>query len=173
MSNFKSGLPIDLDKMPDPDFVGAPDLMEAVEGWRAWKVSATVPHFGVAPKLMSPQHGNYHWVPRKEQLAECHKCGENVPGESCGCGFYSARDFDHLMTMSYHLYDLEAGMVAVIGQVANWGKVIEASLGWRAAKCYPVKLFVPYEAWRLAEPLSEAYGVPVELKNFLKPRKAA
>lgn len=163
-------LPFDPDKLPDPEFQ-APDLVGAVEGWRVWRVSTELPKFGGAPKLYSATYGGYYWAARKACVAECEKCGENVPGEYCSCGFYSAKTFDHLMGMSYHLYDAETGMIAVLGQVANWGKVIEATQGWRAQIAYPVRLWVPFEAAKLAKPLKEAYGVPVGLRNWLKPRK--
>jgi hypothetical protein len=57
----------------------------------------------------------------------------------------------------------------VLGQVANWGKVIEGTQGWRAELAYPVKLWVPFEAWKIAQALEAGYGVPVGLKNYLKP----
>jgi len=51
--------------------------------------------------------------------------------------------------------------------VANWGKVVEGSQGWRSEYTYPLKLWLPFEAWYLAEALGNAYGVPVALKNTL------
>ena len=165
-----SELPIDPDKLaPDPDFK-VPDLMGTVEGWRAWGVPAELPDYGVPPKLYSVSHVRYFWVPRRVSLAECRTCGPDVPGDHCACGFYSAKTLAHLMSMGYHRYDAEAsGMFHVVGRVANWGKVKDATQGWRAAKSYPVHLYVPFEAWRLSKPLEEAYGVPVSLKNTLIP----
>lgn len=162
--------PVDVQKLrPDPKLV-VPDLTDAVEGWRAWGVPRTMPRYGVPPKLYSVTYGNYYWAPRKAMVATCsYRCdAEDVPGEQCSCGFYSAKTLEHLMSMGYHQYDAEAnGYYHVVGQVANWGKVIEGSQGWRAQKAYPKKLYVPFEAWPLAKPLSKAYGVPVELKNVL------
>jgi hypothetical protein len=164
-----SDYPIDPEKITEHEDFTVPDLTQAVEGWRAWKVPARLPRYGVAPKLYSVVW-DFFWSPRQVSEAVCERCGENTPGESHVCGFYSAKTLAHLQTMTYHRYDAEAdGIFVVIGQVANWGKVIEGSLGWRAQKSYPVQLYVPYEAWPLAKPLSEAYGVPVSLKNFLKP----
>lgn len=159
---------------PEKDF-RAPDLLGTVEGWRAWRIDAKLPPFGVAPKLRSATYGGYYWTPRQRAMAECDKCGENVPGQRCSCGFYSAKTLEHLMSMAYHLYDEHEGSVyaapgevKVVGQVANWGKVVEGSQGWRAQYSYPVRLFVPYEAARLVKPLRKAYGVPVTLKNILR-----
>jgi hypothetical protein len=154
---------------PDPNFK-APDVIGTVMGWRAWGVPKELPEFGVAPKLYSVSHVRYFWAPRQAALADCRTCGDDVPGEHCTCGFYSAKTYEHLTSMSYHLYDADhSGMFHVVGQVANWGKVCEASQGWRSAKSYPTQLFVPFEAWHLAKPLSKAYGVPVQLKNILQP----
>jgi hypothetical protein len=162
----------------DPNWK-APDLTEATEGWRVWQVESKVPRYGLKPRLNSVAgtHG-YYWEPRKESIATCTKpspCSaegkEGVPGEHCSCGFYSAKSRAHMMSQSYYHYDEERdGFFRVVGIVANWGKVIEGTLGWRAEKSYPVKLFVPYEAWKLAKPLADTYGVSVVLDNFLKPQ---
>jgi ribosomal protein L37E len=160
--------------VPDPDFK-APDVIGTVEGWRAWGVPANLPDFGVPPKLYSVTHKvkgtPYYWTPRQKARAECRRCGaDEVPGEHCACGFYSAKTVEHLMSMRYHEYDADGlGMYHVVGRVANWGKVIECSSGWRSAFSYPVHLYIPFEAFELAKPLQAAYGVPVSLKNHLKP----
>jgi hypothetical protein len=160
--------PFDLERLPDPNFK-VPDLIQAVEGWRVWRVSTELPRFGASPKMYSATHSNYYWTPRKVSLAACRKCDQDVPGEKCSCGFYSAKTFSHLMTMAYHWYNMDDGYVMVLGQVANWGKVIEGTQGWRAAMAYPVKLWVPFESWKIAQALEDGYGVPVALKNYLKP----
>lgn len=164
-------LPFDADKLPDPDFE-PPTLSAAVEGWRVWRVSTELPKFGAAPKLYSATYHNYYWTPRKACVAECESCGDNIPGEHHSCGMYSAKSLEHLLNMRYHLYEMEAGVVCVLGQVANWGKVIEATQGWRSQISYPVRLWVPFECAKLAKPLKEAYGVPVGLRNWLGPYKA-
>ena len=161
-------LPFDIERFPDPDF-RAPDLISAVEGWRVWRVDTAVPKYGTAPKMFSATRGGYYWTPKRVSTAQCGRCKENVPGENCSCGFYSANSLEHLLSMHYHQYDMDNGNVMVLGQVANWGKVIVGTQGWRAANAYPVQLWVPFEAWTLAAPLEEAYGVPVGIKNYLKP----
>lgn len=168
---MSSEYPIDLSKIKaDLDF-RAPDLIGTCEGWRAWGVPALKPRYGNPPKLYSVTHTRYFWNPRQLSRAECNRCGPDVPGENCSCGFYSAKTLAHLMGMAYHQYDAEAsGFFHVVGQVANWGKVIECSSGWRAEKAYPVHLYIPFEAHHLALALKEAYGVPVSLKNILVPR---
>ena len=146
-----------------------PDLAGTVEGWRAWGVPAALPPFGTAPKLYSLTHRQFFWDPRQASEAECGRC-KAIPGETCSCGFYSAKTLEHLKSMGYHTYDAERdGEFHVVGQVANWGKVIEATSGWRSQFSYPARLYVPFEAWELAKPLSRAYGVPVTLANNLTP----
>lgn len=153
----------------------APDVIGTVEGWRAWRVLREPPPYGTAPRLESASY-NYYWAPRVKARAECSSCADadptsptHVPGAHCTCGFYSAKSLDHLRSMGYHSYDPESGMVCVVGQLANWGKVIEGSQGWRAEFAYPAVVYVPFEAWRLAKPLAKAYGVPVKLLNLLDP----
>lgn len=162
-------LPFDPRKRPDPKLV-LPDLKDAVIGWRVWRVKLEAPRYGLPPKLCSATFPDYYWTPRRAAIADCEykDCqGDNLPGESCSCGFYSAKSLKHLLGMGYHIYDAESGTVCVIGKVACWGKVIEGSQGWRSAKAYPVALFVPFEASHLAQPLAKAYGAKVSLMNFL------
>jgi hypothetical protein len=152
-----------------------PDVLGTVKGWRAWGIKPELPADGI-PLLHSVTYGRYIWKPREVQTAKCRRHAAahatedppGVPGNHCSCGNYSAKDYDHLVSMQYHFYDAEnQGMFHVIGEVANWGKVVEGTQGWRAQHSYPVSLYVPFEAWPLALPLQTAYGVPVRLKNFL------
>jgi|SRR4051812_4007729 hypothetical protein len=164
-------LPFDPEKLSglrDRNFK-APDLVGTVEGWRAWGVPASTARYA-RPLLYSVTYTEYFWEPRKLSQAQCKRCGDDVPGEKCRCGFYSAKTLPHLMRMTYHQYDADRlGMFHVVGQVANWGKVIEGSQGWRAQKSYPVALYIPFEAHDLAVRLGDTYGVPVKLKNILSP----
>lgn len=165
------GLPFDPRYLqPDAEFK-APDMLGTLEGWRCWRTPFK-PKGYERPKLYSVSHTDYYWLPRQFARAECDRCGgEDTPGESCSCGFYSAKTLEHLMTMPYHHYDLEEGRdkgyVIVLGKLANWGKVIEGSQGWRSEKAYPVKLWLPFEAHHLIVPIRETYGVPVKLFNVL------
>lgn len=166
-------------KLPSPKGLMVPTLDDAVEGWRAWRVARELPRFGNAPKLYSINAGGhygqdgYYWTPRRAARAECaYDCEKlEVPGESCSCGFYSAKTCEQLLEgLGYASFnpDGDHDEVRVIGQVANWGKVIEGSQGWRASKSYPIQLWVPYSASHLAQPLKDAYGCKVGLKNFVQ-----
>ena len=144
-----------------------PDFHETMTGWRAWGIDPATPT-GAAPVLRSVTYGDYFWTPRVPMEAECPKGKDHVPGEDCSCGLYSAKTRAHLQGMAYHRYDAKAsGLFHVIGEVALWGKVIEGTQGWRAQFGYPRELFLPFEAWALAKPLTEAYGIPVRLNNIL------
>lgn len=167
MSGLGEVDPAKLVGLLDGDF-RAPDVIGTVEGWRAWGVLLEPPPFGNAPRLESVTH-NYYWAPRVKARADCSKCGKDVPGEHCTCGFYSAKTLEHLREMGYSKYDSNSGLVCVVGQLANWGKVIEGTQGWRAEFAYPAVIYVPFEAWRLARPIQRAYGVEVKLLNLLDP----
>jgi hypothetical protein len=152
----------------NPDFKAPPEPTPGTmaEGWRCWKVDLELPPFGLPPKLNSVTH-SFFWTPKKLARAECRRDDSHVPGEACRCGFYSAKTLRHLQGMGYIAYNPDHGVVTIVGRVANWGKVIEGSQGWRAEKSYPVQLFVPFEAYKLAKPLADTYGVPVKLMNLL------
>lgn len=164
-----------VDDLPDLDedmLMALPDVAGTVPGWRTWDIDPEgVPLDGVqGPVLRSVTKRSYIWIPREVQEATCKKGTHSggSPEERCTCGLYSAKDYDHLMSMSYHQYDGELdGFYTAVGEVANWGKVVEGTQGWRAQFSYPRVLYVPFEAWHLARPLQEAYGIPVKLKNFL------
>jgi hypothetical protein len=151
-------------KLPERRFE-LPTLAEATEGWRAWKVALEIPRYGVPPKLVSAS-ANYYWTPRRRAMADCHKCEPDmVPGSSCTCGFYSAKSLEHLISMGYHRYDIRTGFVCVVGQVANWGNVVEGTQGWRAQYSYPIKIYVPFDAAELLKPLKKGYGIPTYLAS--------
>lgn len=154
----------------------APDVIGTVEGWRAWRVSSEVPKYGNVPKLVSASFP-YFWAPRQRARAECKHCTSTdptepdaIPGTHCTCGFYSAKSLTHLLSMDYHRYDPASGYVCVVGQLANWGRVIEGTQGWRAEFAYPAVIYVPFEGWRIAKAIQNAYGVPVKLMNLLDPK---
>jgi hypothetical protein len=160
----------------DPDI---PVYAEVSIGWRAWQVAQY--DTWAPPKLKSVTHSGTYWMPRRVCEAVCEKQeagrtsrrrgkweAHTVPGETCSCGLYAASDLAHLKKLGYNAYhDIKPGHVKVIGSVSLWGKVIPGSQGWKAQFGYPKELFVPYEAWRLVEPLRELYGVPVTLSNIL------
>lgn len=152
-----------------------PDFTDVMIGWRAWMVHE---RSGFAPLLLSMNAGGrgnrrVHgtWEPREpmEGICAAHpdKTKHQVPTLNCSCGLYSAKSREHLLSMHYHKYDPDESP-RVIGSVNLWGRIVEGTQGWRAEFGYPRELFVPFELWRLVEPLEETYGVPVKLNNTLK-----
>ena len=164
--------------LPDPDFT-VPDSVEPEVGWRTWATPIALPKFGVPPKLYSASH-DYYWVPRQEGVATCSRCKDNVPGEDHdhGCGFYAARNLEHLTQLGYEHHGQFPALarmgfgseqaVRVVGECSLWGKVIPASQGWRAQKAYPKTLYVEWEHRHLIGPLAESYGCEVILRTMLK-----
>jgi hypothetical protein len=159
----------------EPEIV-VPDNAEPVSGWRAWELD--IETFGPEkPVLRSPSH-EMIWMPRQEVEARCDKFGKFTPQgtganhghvppvSNCSCGLYAARTYEHLMTMSYHAYG-EDTPFRVVGEVAMWGGLIPATLGWRGQKAYPTRLFLPFEAWKYGRALKQMYGVKVNLRNTL------
>jgi hypothetical protein len=143
----------------------APDYGEPLVGWRVWVVVATA----VGPRLRSVVQRTM-WSPSEPLVAECRRRRllrrprpHSAPSAGCHCGVYATR-----------LEELEPLLVEapwdtgtrVLGEVSLWGDVVECERGWRAARAYPARLFVPAADGRLSQrALSEAlaaYGVPVE-----------
>jgi hypothetical protein len=167
-----------LDELEDEPFeLAVPDSTEPVEGWRTWAVKADLKP-NEAPLLKSVIYRDAYWTPRQVMEGVCERStgrangvqrkGHEVPFETCMCGLYAAKTREHLLSLSYHSYDERSGLFQVIGPVAMWGKVIEGTQGWRSTFGYPKAIYVPYEAWHLAKPITAAYGVPVRLNNFLR-----
>jgi hypothetical protein len=157
------------------DSVRVPNQVGPEVGWRAWNLKRELPHFGNAPRLESATHA-YTWIPKVAARAYCpheeeDENGErnHVPGETCSCGFYSAKTLNHLRQLGYSNYDENSEWITIVGELSLWGKVIEGSQGWRAEFAYPKRLFLPFEAWKLARPIQKAYGVKVSLLNLLDP----
>lgn len=139
-----------------------PDAIGEVFGWRAWIVHGE----GNEVRLGSVTHSKYRWPPKTFMLAECPMHGiEDIPAQNHSCGLYAAKTREHLLSMTYHRYDEVENVI--IGEVAMSGRVIPGTQGWRAQRGRVHKLYVPYEKWRLVNPLKEVYGVDVELSNTL------
>lgn len=160
----------------------APDYAEPVVGWRVWLVA---PVDG-ALRLRSVLYPTV-WRPRRPHAAQCapgrgYREAHVVPHARCGCGIYAAADVGTAVDyFDGYAPDAADAVYRVIGRVNLWGTVIESDRGWRAARAYPERLFVPARsldgvtdatATDVAFALT-AYGVPVEfLDGFTKRRVA-
>jgi hypothetical protein len=143
----------------------APDYATPIVGWRTWRVVSR----GRAARLLSPFYRTVwptgrplHAVCQSKEPLSCHE----VPTLECACGIYAAvvEALDReIADVAFHGWPRLA-----IGQVALWGRVVQAERGWRGEFAYPEKLFVleprPADrrrAARAARALRGGYGVPV------------
>lgn len=151
--------------------------VEEVIGWRGWKITYAADG---TPRLNSPLFPLV-WEPGEWMVATCRKNrtddvndpyyhGPDAPDRAnwspvkeCGgtgqhgCGFYAARTRDHLVGHLGYAHYTENDP-SVMGEVQMQGKVFRATNGWRAQQVRPVRLYVPYEFWKLANGLKEVYG---------------
>lgn len=172
----------------------APDEVGTREGWRAFRLRVDFDEKHPV-RLLSPQQkvgggrgGPIFWPPREPMVAKCHgkyDATDPPPHKDHMCGLYSTKTLEDLYTVgNYHMYNGEHdGFYCVVGRVENWGRYEPGSIGWRAEKCYPQELFIPYEVamhegqvnyngrvitvpfWKA---LVAEYRVKIVLKNLLE-----
>lgn len=162
------------------------DSIGEVIGWRAWDVVDTPDGVRIKSQGAGGAGANDLWNPGEVLSARCAKGnGHRSPDEGCTCGFYAAANREHLTTLSYHRYD-QRHANTIIGEVYMDGKVVPATLGFRAENIWPMRMVVPTTlpvrnlrgieyGWQLASALIESYGqygVTVDLQDTLraKPR---
>jgi hypothetical protein len=109
----------------------APDLAAPVAGWRVWFVGEDAD----GPSLVSPVAATV-WPPRRATTASCRTGCPDPPSWSCACGLYATAHLDRLRPMF--------GLGTVLGCTALWGRVVEATDGWRAEHGYPLALLAPH-----------------------------
>jgi hypothetical protein len=151
----------------------APDFIEPLETWRAWKVVRRDGEFGLG-SVVQPTV----WPAGQALVAEClagrrlslpllrRKRRHDAPDVRCECGIYAAP----LERIGQYVAEAPCrGVSRVLGQVALWGTVVECERGWRASRAYPRRIYVPADAgepWRVGwDEVALAlcrYGVPVE-----------
>ena len=152
--------------------IEVPDSVEPVSAWRAWRVI----EWGGELRLQSMGAGgrmaDVIWTPSRAMEAKCSRGKHTPPSENCSCGFYAARDRNHLTSMAYHYYNIDDKKdTVVIGKVAMWGRVIPGSQGWRAQFARPMMLIVPPSRWRVMKPLKDVYKLPTEIGSTFKKEK--
>ena len=107
-------------------------------GWRAWTVQET--NAGI--RLGSVIH-DMQWQPRQPATALC-ETSHPAPSVACNCGFHAVRD--PVDAFSYlHGRDELHTIGRVLGEVLLGGRIVETDVGWRAAKAYPLRLYVEDE----------------------------
>lgn len=128
---------------PRKVLMAAPDYVQPIVAWRAWRVSGM--------KLQSLGRDNI-WEPKKAMSAENCRSHE-APLSNCGCGIWSFNTLEELVE-AVQGYNSKP----VVGTVSLWGRLIQCEHGWRAQYAYPQEL------WLLSkehEQLGYLYGVPV------------
>lgn len=124
----------------------APDLIEAVIGFRQWRMDA--------PGVLRSLHTAEVWA-GPELRASCD-AGHEVPGTACSCGIYAwYRQCPR--TGSAGTRDLVAGAVAL------WGEIELHATGMRAEHCRIVAFALPLsrgEKRRRLIATAERFGVP-------------
>jgi hypothetical protein len=109
----------------------APDLATPIAGWRVWLMGADED----GPTLVSPV-APFTWPSRTATTAGCRSGCPDAPAWECHCGLYATADLRLVAPMV-----ISAG--AILGCTALWGRVVEATDGWRAEHAYPLVLFAP------------------------------
>jgi hypothetical protein len=132
---------------------------EPISGWRCWFV---LPHEGL---LRPIYRRGLAWPPGRAQEAICPDEPHEAPADGCKCGLYAVC---HPMLLGEIHWDTAPPKnipklpgVLVVGQVAQWGKVIQHERGWRAQYAYPTHLYVFTDEAAIAERLRARYKVPV------------
>jgi hypothetical protein len=145
----------------------APDFIEPVVGWRAWRIGGSFEE----PSLLGAFHMQT-WPPLEPVAAVCRalrfpwRAAHAAPEERCACGVHGAQ-FEHFAA-GYPSMAPPGLYFPVLGPVAMWGKIVVTRFGWRGEFAYPQRLYVPivgrrlHLTRRLAAGL-ERYGVGVEL----------
>lgn len=122
-----------------------PDFVEAFTAYRAWHWED-----GVVKSLNGAV-----WTPRQAMAATCPNNASLTddvewndileewerhmhvpPVESCSCGIYAGKNFEHLVEINYANFGIH-------GEVSLWGKLMECTLGYRAQFAYPRYFVVP------------------------------
>ena len=109
----------------------APDLATPIVGWRVWLMGWDED----GPTLVSPV-APFTWLPRVATTAGCRAGCAQAPTWDCHCGLYATADLRLVAPMV-----ISAG--AILGCAALWGRVVEATDGWRGERGYPLVLFAP------------------------------
>ena len=107
---------------------------------------------------------------RRVSLAAPGRWDHPSPDTECRCGIYAVADLQALRPYLAERSSARAFSRA-LGIVSLWGKVVRHEQGWRAARGYPARLWLPAPEARGRRPSESEeiargfadYGIPVEL----------
>lgn len=154
---------------PEPEPNGF--YAEPMVGWREWAVYIAPDGTPSLKSLYGDSPGSGILWPHRERLAAVCDSYHSAwplttrhdapaPVWNCTCGIYGRSKEEP-----------REGAYPVWGEVFLWGKVIRHSAGYRAQFAYPKRLYVDAPTASLLYPdllaaqLSEAYGVPCEVRE--------
>ena len=151
--------------------VEIPDRVSAIQAWRAWKLQVTpmqkpssifrvlaepkveLVSLNYPPKDIWPsahpleaQCLNFRSV--DEEWDRLVGANHTIPDEHCTCGIYAVKSLA-----------AAAHYGGIVGTVLLWGKVIEATDGFRAQYAYPGTLYLSEENWKHRHSLKSIYNV--------------
>jgi hypothetical protein len=142
-------------------------------GWRAWRVVVA----GGCLRLRSAVF-DADWSPGTPLAAGCAH-GHKAPALDCVCGIYASRTPAEALRYLVGRNDPDV-VHRVAGEVQLWGLTVEGEHGWRAARAYPHRIWVPpRQTNALAVDVAAirrelaAYRVPVTVLDVHEPATIA
>lgn len=128
----------------------APDSIDLVAGWRAWRLHSTrffdrtsVPiqsrrSIWGLQSIYSSLYDQHLWPFLNPVRGECiGGVKHEIPDRSCNCGVSAFHRVDELVSLAPTLL---GSQLCVIGKVVGWGRVIVHEHGWRASHVYPISV---------------------------------
>jgi hypothetical protein len=151
---------------------GTPDGIIALDAYRVFQLD-------VSRRRLQSVTGFFEWEPDVTE-ADCNfkrypfltekPLDHLAPDEACTCGLYAMKELSTVMTSrapSVALVREWRGGYQIIARVRLWGKVIEATDGYRAQFGTVGAIYVPPAFATAARDLAEVYGCSVlELDEY-------
>jgi hypothetical protein len=141
----------------EPDF--EVNMMEALVGWKAWKIrKVSIAGINLGMLLYSQHDVNTPWYPDKAYEAKCQSgrgCTA-VPAEKDSCGIYAAGKVESVLSYG-----------TIVGEVSGWGRYVRGEDGWRAQYAYPKAFHLIPGQEDLIDAL-KVYHVPIYVQQPLR-----
>ena len=133
---------------------------EPIVGLRLWNVDDFQTRSGMEVRLRPVASGGVFYPPMRKMEAFCTHHQHEAPWATCHCGIWALNSEAYLETAARQYVHHR-----VWGEVYLWGRVLKATMGYRAQFAYPKQLFTAEP--ELAEQLRALYGVPVTVSERL------
>jgi len=128
-------------------------IVEAVEGFRAWRVCRSYSDY---PLMRSFHFQRVLWIPGRKMIAECGN-GPNCE-ERCNAGIYALKTLSGIGPTDECLADWCWDGHTLAGKAWLWGRMVECEHGYRAEFAYPSAIF---DTRPVAALVAKLYGVPL------------